>query len=175
MNFSIKYFFSTCDQIHKLQIWSHLLKKSLMENFIFCAAICVLFYFVFHSYYKNEKRKTLIIYFCSLLCENEKLKTKFEIHLRYQLKIKKLVMSWISIFMVCVKNKNQGSILNFVFQFIKKTKWHFGYADFKSPFQVSEYCRSHSNHYLHFSAHSCETHSVYIFIPYFGTNLRFSI
>ena len=27
-----------CDQIRrKLQIWSHLLKKSLMENFIFCA------------------------------------------------------------------------------------------------------------------------------------------
>ena len=37
MMFSIKDFFSKCDQIHKkLQIWSHLLKKSLMENFIFC-------------------------------------------------------------------------------------------------------------------------------------------
>ena len=36
--FSIKDFFSKCDQIHrKLRIWSHLLKKSLMENFIFCA------------------------------------------------------------------------------------------------------------------------------------------
>ena len=30
-------FFSKCDQIcRNLQIWSHLLKKSLMENFIFC-------------------------------------------------------------------------------------------------------------------------------------------
>ena len=29
---------SKCDQIHrKLQIWLHLLRKSLMENFIFCA------------------------------------------------------------------------------------------------------------------------------------------
>ena len=38
MNFSIKDFFSKCDQIRrKLQIWLHLLKKSLMENFIFCA------------------------------------------------------------------------------------------------------------------------------------------
>ena len=38
MKFSIKDPFSKCDQIHrKLQIWSHLLKKSLMENFIFCA------------------------------------------------------------------------------------------------------------------------------------------
>ena len=35
--FSIKDFFSKCDQIRrKLRIWSHLLKKSLMKNFIFC-------------------------------------------------------------------------------------------------------------------------------------------
>ena len=35
---SIKYFFSKCDQIRSfLWIWSHLLKKSLMKNFIFCA------------------------------------------------------------------------------------------------------------------------------------------
>ena len=38
MKFSIKDFFSKCDQIlKKLRIWSNLLKKSLMENFIFCA------------------------------------------------------------------------------------------------------------------------------------------
>ena len=37
MKFSIGDFFSKCDQIRKkLRIWSHLLKKSLMENFIFC-------------------------------------------------------------------------------------------------------------------------------------------
>ena len=36
--FFIKDFFSKCDQIRrKLWIWSHLLKKSLMENFNFCA------------------------------------------------------------------------------------------------------------------------------------------
>ena len=35
MKFSIKHFFSECDQIRrKLQIRSHLLKKSFMENFI---------------------------------------------------------------------------------------------------------------------------------------------
>ena len=34
MKFSIKYIFSKCDQIRS---WSHLLKKSLMENFIVCA------------------------------------------------------------------------------------------------------------------------------------------
>ena len=38
MKFSIKNFFSKCDQIRrKLPIWSHLLKKSLMENLIFFA------------------------------------------------------------------------------------------------------------------------------------------
>ena len=40
MKFSIKDFFSKCDQIRqKLRIWSHLLNKSLMENFIFCAVL----------------------------------------------------------------------------------------------------------------------------------------
>ena len=38
MKLSIKDFFSKCDQIHSfLRIWSYLLKKSLMENFIFWA------------------------------------------------------------------------------------------------------------------------------------------
>ena len=33
-------FFSKCNQIHNfLRIWSHLLKKSFMENFIFCAVL----------------------------------------------------------------------------------------------------------------------------------------
>ena len=35
--FSIKNSFSKCDQIlRNLRIWSHLLKESLMESFIFC-------------------------------------------------------------------------------------------------------------------------------------------
>ena len=40
MKFSIKYFFSKCDPISSfLRIWSHLLKKSSMEKFIFCAVL----------------------------------------------------------------------------------------------------------------------------------------
>ena len=40
MKFSIKDFFSKCDQICSfLRIWSHLPKKSFMENFIFCAVL----------------------------------------------------------------------------------------------------------------------------------------
>ena len=38
MTFSIKDFFSKCNQVcKKLRLWSHLLKKSLMKTFIFCA------------------------------------------------------------------------------------------------------------------------------------------
>ena len=41
--FSIKEFFSKCDQIRRfLRIWSHLLKESLMDNFIF---LCSVYYF----------------------------------------------------------------------------------------------------------------------------------
>ena len=39
MKFSIKDFFSKFDKIRrKKRIWSHLLKTSWMENFIFCAS-----------------------------------------------------------------------------------------------------------------------------------------
>ena len=42
MKFSFMDFFSKCDQIRSfLQIWSHLLKKCVMKNFIFCAMYCV--------------------------------------------------------------------------------------------------------------------------------------
>ena len=49
----IKDFFSKCDQTRrKLGIWSHLLKKSLMLNFIFCAVILfMLHFFSFQSFY----------------------------------------------------------------------------------------------------------------------------
>ena len=43
LKFSIMDFFSKCDKIRSfLQICSHLLKKSLMKNFIFCAPLRIL-------------------------------------------------------------------------------------------------------------------------------------
>ena len=40
IKFFIKDFFSKCDQIRSFaRTWSHLLKKSLMENCIFCAVL----------------------------------------------------------------------------------------------------------------------------------------
>ena len=43
MKFSMKELFTKCDQIGRiLRIWSHLVKKSLMENFIFlCSERCL--------------------------------------------------------------------------------------------------------------------------------------
>ena len=53
MKFPIKDFFSKCDQIRSfLQIWSYLLKKSLMENFIFCV---VSFLLLLYSTRSNEQ------------------------------------------------------------------------------------------------------------------------
>ena len=55
MKFSIKDFFSKCDQIRwKLRIWSDLLKKSLMEIFIFCAAL------VYHRLQQHQLWGTFI-------------------------------------------------------------------------------------------------------------------
>ena len=53
IKFSIKDFFSKCEQIRSfLQIWSYLLKKSLMENFIFCV---VSFLLLLYSTRSNEE------------------------------------------------------------------------------------------------------------------------
>ena len=57
MKFSIKDFFSKCDQIcRKLRIWSPLLKKSLMENFIFCSMLGGL-----KDYYSNLEGNLLLL------------------------------------------------------------------------------------------------------------------
>ena len=48
MKFSIKKFFSKYDRIRSfLRIWSHLLKKSLMQNFIFCTVIFRINFWIF--------------------------------------------------------------------------------------------------------------------------------
>ena len=71
MKFSIKDFFSKCDQSCSfLRIWSHLPKKSLMENFIFCAVRVAqaMMPFLCHSFL-NKKRKIIsgtVSFSCSL-------------------------------------------------------------------------------------------------------------
>ena len=55
MKIFIKDFFSKYDQIRReLRIWSHLPKKSLMKNFIFCAVEVLqvaLYFFLLRSFY----------------------------------------------------------------------------------------------------------------------------
>ena len=57
MKFSITDFFSKCDQIRrKLQIWSHLLNKSLMENLIFLCSVLFdeTFYKILQKWKQND-------------------------------------------------------------------------------------------------------------------------
>ena len=61
MKYFIKDFFSICHRIRSfLRIWSHILKKSLMENFIFC--------FRYRGWGKRHimpQIEKLVIIFCS--------------------------------------------------------------------------------------------------------------
>ena len=55
----------------------------------------------------------------------------------------KMVASYLNfVFFIKVKAKSKYKTLNFVFQFTKKTKWHFGYTD-------SRYFHSSINHLEH--------------------------
>ena len=68
MKFFIKDFFSKCDQIRNfLRIWSPLLKKSLMENFIFCS-VCFseLFLLLFTTSMGRYQKINKIFYICCL-------------------------------------------------------------------------------------------------------------
>ena len=76
MKFSIKDFFSKYNQIRrKLRIWSHLLKKSLIENFNFCALKDELFWISFERFFCNSKTLFFLynlvgflkVYTCKLL------------------------------------------------------------------------------------------------------------
>ena len=61
MKFCIEDFFSKCDQIRRnLGIWSNLLKKSLMENFIFCA-VSMLSCLTVRSTFENKVLSILVL------------------------------------------------------------------------------------------------------------------
>ena len=85
MKFSIKNFFSNCDQTRgDLRIWSQLLKKSLMENFIFCAVsqekplftikdFFISSFFLSSAYQDSTEKAFLNIYtnFSGNICDEE--------------------------------------------------------------------------------------------------------
>ena len=75
---------------------------------------------------KNKKR-TLFPFPFSY--ENIKRMKVLKIQTKNLLNMKMAVNYLNFVFRVEVKTKSKDRILNFVFQFIKDTKWHFGYTD----------------------------------------------
>ena len=75
---------------------------------------------------KNEKRTVFRFPF---FYENEKRMKVLKIQRKNLLNMKMVVSYLNFVFFIEVKAKSKYRILNFVFQFIKNTKWHFGYMD----------------------------------------------
>ena len=76
---------------------------------------------------KNEKRTVFRFPF---FYENEKRMKVLKIQRKNLLNMKMIVSFLNFVFFIEVKAKSRYRILKFVFQFFKKTKWHFGYTDF---------------------------------------------
>ena len=83
-------------------------------------------FFNFFIKMKNEKRTVFRFPF---FYENEKRMKVLKIQRKNLLNMKMVVSYLNFVFFIKVKAKSKYKILNFVFQFIKKTKWHFGYTD----------------------------------------------
>ena len=87
-------------------------------------------YFVFHIFYENGKGMKVL-----------KIQRKNLLNM-------KIVVSYLNfVFFIEVKAKSKYRILNFVFQFIKKTKWHFGYTDCITPPIMNSLFTLHLNQY----------------------------
>ena len=79
-------------------------------------------FFNFFIKMKNEKRTVFFN-------ENEKRIKVSKIQRKNLLNMKMVVGYLNFVFFIKVKAKSKYKTLNFVFQFIKKTKWHFGYTN----------------------------------------------
>ena len=86
-------------------------------------------YFVFHFSFENEKRKTSTVFRFLFFGKNEKRIKKFETQSKISIEHQEIGNLLNFHFHFCIKNENKYSILKFVFQFIMKMKWHFGYTD----------------------------------------------
>ena len=78
---------------------------------------------------KNEKQTLFRFPF---FYENEKPMKILKIQRKNLLNMKMVVNYLNFVFLIEVKSKSKYRILNFVLQFIKNTKWHFGYTDCKN-------------------------------------------
>ena len=80
---------------------------------------------------KNEKRTVFRFPF---FYENEKQMRALKIQSKNLLNLKIIVNYLNFVFHIEVQTKSKYKTLNFVFQFIKNTKWYFGYTDFEACF-----------------------------------------
>ena len=85
---------------------------------------------------KNEKQTVFRFPF---FYENEKRMKVLKIQRKNLLNMKMVVNYLNFVFLIEVKAKSKSTILNFVFQFIKNTKWHFGYTDCSLFFMVHKF------------------------------------
>ena len=73
MEFSIKNLFSKCDQIRCfLQIWSHLLKKVLIENFTSCAVYVIqsFWFTILHWFFLTLCYQIIVFQYCNVICRS---------------------------------------------------------------------------------------------------------
>ena len=75
---------------------------------------------------KTKNGKQTVFHF-PFFYENEKRMKLLKSQTKSLLNMKNSVLN--SVFRIEVKTKSKHRILNVVFQFIKNTKWHFGYTD----------------------------------------------
>ena len=94
---------------------------------------CILF-FIFLLKMKNGKQVLYFIFCFFVKMKNERKNLKLRV--KYRQNIKKSALLNFH-FHFCIGNENKYSILNFVFQFIMKMKWHFGYTDYHGLDQKS--------------------------------------
>ena len=82
----------------------------------------------FNSFMKMKNEKRTVFRF-PFFYENEKRMRVLKIQSKTLLN-KKMVAKYLNfVFHIEVKTKSNYKILNFVFQFLKNMKWHFGYTD----------------------------------------------
>ena len=83
----------------------------------------------FFNFFMKTKNEKWTVFRFTYFYENEKRMTALKIQSKNLLNMKMEVNYLHFVFHIQVKTKSEYKILNFVFQFIKNTKWHFGYTD----------------------------------------------
>ena len=83
----------------------------------------------FFNFFIKMKNKKQTVFRFPFFYENEKRLKALKIQNKNLLNMEMVVNYLNFFFLTEVKTKYKYRTLNFVFQFIKKTKWHFGYTD----------------------------------------------